>query len=380
MNWRRAIRLVAEREIRERLRSRAFIISTLFLLGIVAASSLAGEVLNREQTYRVAVVAPAPRGLETALQRAAKPFDAKVRMQVVASAAAGRRALTAEHVDAVLLLSEDRLVFRTDVDAQLAAVADTAVRGVRRHLPPAPELMPATLEPSSGQSTDAEVAVALIGAMLMLVSIAVYGEWVLVGVVEEKSNRVVELILSTVQPRHLLAGKVIGIGLLGLGQLGLVVGLTSALIVFGAFDVPASLGETSRSSSPGSCWGSRSTRSPMQPPARSPPSSRTQAPPDNPSPSPSSPSTSSPTSPCSAAPNGVAAQILTVLPVSAPFVLPARSALVGVPLWEHALAVGLTLAAIYGLVRFAGRVYAHGLLHTGPRLDPRTAWRLSHHH
>jgi ABC-2 type transport system permease protein len=380
MSWRRAIRLVAEREIRERLRSRAFIISTLFLLGIVAASSLAGEVLNREQTYRVAVVAPAPRGLSTALQRAAKPFDAKVRMQVVASAAAGRRALTAKHVDAVLLLSEDRVVFRTDVDAQLAAVADTAVRGVRRHLPPAPELMPATLEPSSGQTTDAEVAVALIGAMLMLVSIAVYGEWVLVGVVEEKSNRVVELILSTVQPRHLLAGKVIGIGLLGLGQLGLVVGLTSALIVFGAFDVPASLGGDFALVIPWFVLGfalyavayaaAGALASKQQDASTA-----------------GQPVTITLVAvyfvayiAVSAAPNGVAAQILTVLPVSAPFVLPARSALVGVPLWEHALAFGLTFAAIYGLVRFAGRVYAHGLLHAGPRLDPRTAWRLSHHH
>ncbi|HEY6031929.1 MAG TPA: hypothetical protein VIU44_15270, partial [Gaiellaceae bacterium] len=76
--------------------------------------------------------------------------------------------------------------------------------------------------------------------------------------------------------------------------------------------------------------------------------------------------------------SGVLAQVLTVFPLTAPLVLPARSALVGVPLWEHALAVALVLASIYGLVRFAGRVYGQGLLHSGPRLDPRTAWRLSH--
>ena len=75
--------------------------------------------------------------------------------------------------------------------------------------------------------------------------------------------------------------------------------------------------------------------------------------------------------------NGLAANVLTIFPLSAPLVLPARSALVGVPLWEHALAVVLVLASIYALVRFAGRVYGHGLLHSGPRLDPRTAWRLT---
>ena len=92
------------------------------------------------------------------------------------------------------------------------------------------------------KTSDAEVAVALFGSVLLLVSLAVYGQWVLVGVVEEKSNRVVELILSTVRPRHLLAGKVIGIGLLGLAQLALVAGLAATLLAAGAFDAPAALG------------------------------------------------------------------------------------------------------------------------------------------
>ena len=73
-------------------------------------------------------------------------------------------------------------------------------------------------------------------------SLAVYGQWVLTGVVEEKNNRVVELILSAVRPRHLLAGKVIGIGLLGLAQLALVAGLAAILLAAGVFDAPASLG------------------------------------------------------------------------------------------------------------------------------------------
>ena len=69
--------------------------------------------------------------------------------------------------------------------------------------------------------------------------------------------------------------------------------------------------------------------------------------------------------------------MLTVFPLTAPLVLTARSALVGVPLWEHALAVVLVLGSIYALIRFAGRVYAHGLLRSGPRLGARDAWRLT---
>ena len=76
--------------------------------------------------------------------------------------------------------------------------------------------------------------------------------------------------------------------------------------------------------------------------------------------------------------SGTLARILTAFPPTAPLVLPARSALDGVvPAWEQALAVVLVLASIYGLVRFAGRVYTHGLLHTGARLDARAAWRLA---
>ena len=80
------------------------------------------------------------------------------------------------------------------------------------------------------------------GSLLLLMSLAFYGQWVISGVVEEKNNRVVELILSAVRPHHLLAGKVIGIGLLGFGQLALVAGLAAGLLVAGVFDAPAELG------------------------------------------------------------------------------------------------------------------------------------------
>jgi ABC-2 type transport system permease protein len=246
MSARRAIALVARREVRERLRSRAFLWSTVLMLALVGGSVVLGEMLKPENTFRVAVAAPAPQGLDAALRRAAEPFDAKVRLRVVTSAAAGRKELADERVDALLLLRDDRVVFRANVDTELAAAADTAVRAVRRHLPPAPELTTATLEPPDAEATGAATAVAYVGSLLLFMSLAVYGQWVLTGVVEEKNNRVVELILSTVRPRHLLAGKVIGIGLLGFAQLALVAGLAAALLGAGVFDAPASLGGSLR--------------------------------------------------------------------------------------------------------------------------------------
>ena len=84
--------------------------------------------------------------------------------------------------------------------------------------------------------------VAFAGALLLFTSLAFYGQWVISGVVEEKNNRVVEVILSAVPARHLLAGKVIGIGSLGLAQLVLVAGLAAGLLVVGVFDAPTELG------------------------------------------------------------------------------------------------------------------------------------------
>ena len=59
---------------------------------------------------------------------------------------------------------------------------------------------------------------------LLLVGVFSFGFTVLTGVVEEKQSRVVEVVLSTVRPRDLLMGKVLGIGLLALLQIVVLVG------------------------------------------------------------------------------------------------------------------------------------------------------------
>jgi ABC-2 type transport system permease protein len=376
----RAIQLVARREIRERLRSKVFLVSTLVMLLIVGGSTALQGALSKKPAYRVAVTAPAPAGLADALERAAKPFDdANVRLRVVTSPAAGRRLLEAEQVDALLLLPQDRLVFRTNVDVKAAAIADIAVRALRNQLPPAPEVTTSTLHRPDAETTAAQTLAAYVSSLLLLTSLAIYGQWVVSGVVEEKNNRVVEIILSTVRPRHLLAGKVIGIGLLGLAQLALVAGLAATLLVAGVFDAPAGLGGSVALVIPWFALGfalyavAYATAGAL--------ASRQQ----------NADTAGQPVTytllavyfagyvALASNMDGLPANVLTVFPLTAPLVLPARSALVGVPLWEHVTAVALVLAAIYALVRLAGRVYAQGLLRSGPRLGVRAAWHLIHH-
>jgi ABC-2 type transport system permease protein len=373
---RRTVILVARREIRERLRSRALLYSTGLLLLVVGAATVFTKVVDPRPTYDVAVTAPAPAGLAAALQRAATPIDARVHLTLVASPAAGRRAIEANHADALVVLSSNRLVFRSEVDAKLAAIVDSAVRGLRRHLPPAPELAPVTIHAGSGAASDAEVLVAILGSIAMIVSLSVYGTWVLAGVIEEKHNRVVEVVISTVRPRDLLAGKVIGIGLLGLAQLALVAGFAAALFAAGAFDAPAGLGGSVALVVP--WFGLGFALYAVAYAAAGALASRQQ----------DADSAGQPVTAVlvtsyllsyvvvSADPSSTLSHILTLVPLTSPLVVPARSAVAGVPLWEHAAAALLILAAIYALIRFAGRIYAHGLLHSGPQIPLRTAWHL----
>jgi ABC-2 type transport system permease protein len=217
----------------------------------------------------------------------------------------------------------------------------------------------------------------MLGAALLLGSLAIYGQWVLAGVVEEKSNRVVELILATVPPRHLLVGKVVGIGLLGLAQLALVAGLAAVLLLAGVYDAPASLGRSVALVVPWFALGfalyavayaTAGALAAQQQDANSAGQPVTYA---------LLAAFFAGYAALSADAEGAIAHVLTVFPLTAPLVLPARSALVGVPLWEHALALMLVLGSIYALVRLAGRVYAQGLLHAGSRLRLRDAWRLT---
>lgn len=69
----------------------------------------------------------------------------------------------------------------------------------------------------------------LAAAVLIYVIILAYGVRITISVGKEKASRVVELLLTTLRPVQLLAGKVIGMGLLALGQIAAMLGIYLAL-------------------------------------------------------------------------------------------------------------------------------------------------------
>ena len=86
------------------------------------------------------------------------------------------------------------------------------------------------------------MVVAIIGIGVLYGLLILFGQFVAQGVVEEKSSRVVELLLATMKPWQLLAGKIVGLGLLGLAQIVViaVVGVAGAL-AFDLVDIPGEL-------------------------------------------------------------------------------------------------------------------------------------------
>jgi len=71
----------------------------------------------------------------------------------------------------------------------------------------------------SGAMSTARLTVANLLSLLMYLAVLVYGIWVAQGVVEEKSSRIMEIMVNAATPRELMAGKVLGIGLAAMTQL-----------------------------------------------------------------------------------------------------------------------------------------------------------------
>ena len=71
---------------------------------------------------------------------------------------------------------------------------------------------------NEGTSIEVQMIIGLIAGILMYMLIMIYGAQVMRGVMEEKTNRVVEIIISSVKPLQLLYGKIIGVALTGLTQ------------------------------------------------------------------------------------------------------------------------------------------------------------------
>lgn len=83
------------------------------------------------------------------------------------------------------------------------------------------------------RSTSISMVMAYIASFLIYIFIFMYGVQVMRGVIEEKSNRIIEIIISSVKPFQLMLGKIIGIAFVGLTQFILWIVLTFSFLMIG---------------------------------------------------------------------------------------------------------------------------------------------------
>lgn len=87
-----------------------------------------------------------------------------------------------------------------------------------------------TLEGEKDSSSGAAMGVGFAAAILIYMSLFIYGVQVMRGIIEEKTSRIVEVVISSVKPFQLMMGKIIGIGLVGLTQFLLWIILSGTLM------------------------------------------------------------------------------------------------------------------------------------------------------
>ncbi|MGZ4184475.1 MAG: ABC transporter permease [Solirubrobacteraceae bacterium] len=233
MSVRRAVWEVARRELVERSRSRALRVSLVLLLilsvgGAIAAARLSGGT----PTDDVGLVGPRSVALEPAIRLQAKAAGRRVHLHPLASATAAFRAVRGGAIE-VVLLDGSRIIVKTSRSQPAVRVLQQAVaaQGVFDRLRSlglsqaralgvlAPRALPVQALKPRPRNYDRNQALISISLFVLFMALAFFGQAVAQGVTEEKSSRVVELLLTTVSPRRLLAGKIIGVGLLGLALL-----------------------------------------------------------------------------------------------------------------------------------------------------------------
>jgi ABC-2 type transport system permease protein len=243
---------VARREFRMRVRSRSFLIVTaiLALVGVgLTLLPLGIELLAGSDDRRVAVVASGndiPGSLGGTLQAAlnATETDPERQWQVESSddEPGARQEVTDGELDALLAVSRGSggdLAYDVFTDEGPTSSLHVALRSALYQVSVSDRLQRAGVEADANQilappaitvtrsDPDAQdpeenfgarylFAMALV--ILTFMAVITYGTWVASSVAEEKSSRVMELLITAATPRQLLAGKVLGTGAAGLTQ------------------------------------------------------------------------------------------------------------------------------------------------------------------
>ena len=399
---RRPLMTVARREFATRMVTKSNIISLVVMVVAIIGLGVAGKLLLPDEAD------PAPEAIRLAVD----PASAELVEYLGSAAAAGPGGVAVEELDEATARAElessegdprlaawvtgdassPTVLFEDQPDPQVMAIVEGAARELTTaravtELGGDPAAIRAAVEAVT-VATDQVVApdegfdpgqwiIATIVISVLLFALIGSGSMIAMGVVEEKTSRVVEILLSTIRPGQLLAGKIIGIGAYGLFQMavlgGTLFGVVAALGLFP--DLSVNLGTTfvlmlvwfllgfgvfallfggfaalvSRQEDIGA------VTTPLMfamfvpfyvtlflVPAQ---------------------------------PDSTLTKVLSQIPMFSPFMMPTRAAANSLEAWEMPLAFGITGATIPLLVWVSARVYRRAVLHTGGRMKLSEALR-----
>lgn len=252
-------------------------------------------------------------------------------------------------------------------------------------------------------ASEASAAIGYIAGFLIYMLIFLYGSMVMRGVVEEKANRIVEVIASSVRPFEIMMGKVVGIGLVGLTQLAIwaLLGI-AAFIGLGFILGPMmadSMASQAATAGPMPMQGTTNTAALLASKGLVLPSiplssilmfvfnffagyflyaslfAAVGSAVDQES------DAQSLTLPVTmpvvltmmfignviSAPNGTFAVVMSMIPLFSPILMTVRVAATDVPAWQMLLSMALSIGAFFGAVWLASRIYRIGILSYGKK-------------
>lgn len=387
-----AVRLVAGREIRTRVATKSFKITTAVTVVAVIAFVFVAKFVSGSDSDSKVGFAPSAQSLAAPFQEVAAAVGEKVATSE-ADEATGERKVRDGDLDAYVTGTPDdlRVVVKEDLDEELRG----AFAVLTRQLALNGEIADAGADPAAVNAAVAaatfdvrtlepprdhqgpRLLLGMIVGILIYIAILMYGSTVSQGVVEEKANRIVELLLTTIRPWQLMVGKVLGIGVVGLGQMALTLGVgVAAGFLTDAYTFPSSIAGGV------AVWavvwfligylmyafvfaalGALVSRQEDVGGATAPAMMLIILPyvvgvsvlPGDPD-------------------NGMAAT-LSLIPFFSPLLMPMRITLDVAAPWEIALSVGLSVLLVAALAWLAGRIYRNAVLRTGAKVSFLSALR-----
>jgi ABC-2 type transport system permease protein len=367
-----AWRIVAEREVREKLRTRSFRIAlAVFLIGVIALVVLNDVLSGRGRTIEVAVTDDSAAAVIQRAAPLAEQVDAGTRLVLreYDDLVAARDAVLDGDVDAALLpgaLGQQDwvLVGNDQLDQTLTSAVGTTLN------PPSTtvRISQQLLDPQAADA-DKRQLVAFVLVLLFYFAALTFGMGIAQSVVEEKESRVIEILAAAVPTRAMLWGKIAGNTVLALGQIVLVVvagavgllvtgkddllsGIGPALAWYVAFFLLGFVALSALWSAAGAMAGRladvQSTSMPLQVLLLA-------------------------GYLLGAVGGDRLEEIVSLVPVVSAMVMPGRIATADVPLWQVLLALLLNVVAAALLVRLGARIYDRNLLQTGRKLGLREA-------